>query len=79
LVVDQLSRNDIQPSLVRQRIFWTFLLGAIAGTLMLGGGLDALQNVITTLGFPFCVLLVFMAYSLRRSLHQDLQERSGPQ
>ncbi|HBN15119.1 BCCT family transporter [Pseudohongiella sp. SYSU M77423] len=85
LVVDQLSRNDIQPSLVRQRIFWTFLLGAIAGTLMLGGGLDALQNVITTLGFPFCVLLVFMAYSLRRSLHQDLTERleqaqrSGPQ
>ena len=37
------------------------LLGTISATLLLGGGLGALQNVITTLGFPFCVLLVFMA------------------
>ncbi|ALO45351.1 BCCT family transporter [Pseudohongiella spirulinae] len=71
LVVDQLSRNDLQPSRTRQRVFWTILLGCIAGSLLLGGGLDALQNVITALGFPFCVLLVFMAYSLHRSLHND--------
>ena len=71
LVVDQLSRNDLQPSRTRQRVFWTVLLGFIAGALLLGGGLDALQNVITALGFPFCVLLVFMAYSLHRSLHKD--------
>lgn len=75
LVVDQLSRNDIQPSLTRQRIFWTVLLGLIAGTLLLGGGLPALQNVITTLGFPFCMLLVFMAYSLHKSLHKDYLAR----
>jgi len=71
LVVDVLSRSDKQPSLTWQRIFWTLLLGLIAATLLLGGGLPALQNVITTLGFPFCVLLVFMAYSLLRSLHAD--------
>jgi choline/glycine/proline betaine transport protein len=71
LVVDLLSRNDDQPSLTRQRIFWTLLLGAMAGTLLLGGGLGALQNVITALGFPFCVLLVFMAAALTRALHAD--------
>jgi len=47
------------------------LLGALAATLLLGGGLEALQNVITTLGFPFCVLLVFMAVALARAVHAD--------
>jgi choline/glycine/proline betaine transport protein len=71
LVVDLLSRKDSQPSLTRQRVFWTLLLGLVAATLLLGGGLPALQNVITSLGFPFCVLLVFMAVSLTRALHAD--------
>ncbi len=71
LVVDLLSRRDDQPSQVRQRVFWTLVLGAVAGTLLLGGGLDALQNVITTLGLPFCALLVFMAVAMARALHAD--------
>ena len=71
LVIDLLSRRDDQPTLTRQRVFWTLLLGSVAGTLLLGGGLPALQNVITALGFPFCVLLVFMAVALTRALHAD--------
>jgi choline/glycine/proline betaine transport protein len=71
LVIDLLSRHADKPSHTGQRVFWTLLLGAIAATLLLGGGLTALQNVITTLGFPFCVLLVFMAVSLTRALHAD--------
>lgn len=71
LVVDLLSRKTGQPSKTGQRVFWTLLLGLVAGTLLLGGGLPALQNVITALGFPFCVLLVFMAVSLTRALHAD--------
>lgn len=71
LVVDLLSSHGDRPSHMGQRVFWTLLLGAIAATLLLGGGLEALQNVITTLGFPFCVLLVFMAVALTRALHAD--------
>ncbi|NWN91020.1 BCCT family transporter [Marinobacter adhaerens] len=71
LVIDMLTRRDDQPSLVRQRIFWAASQGVIAATLLLAGGLDALQNVITSLGLPFCVLLIFMAVSLFRALRAD--------
>ncbi len=71
LVIDMLTRRDDQPSLIRQRIFWAAAQGVIAATLLLAGGLDALQNVITSLGLPFCILLVFMAVSLYRALHAD--------
>lgn len=43
----------------------------IAATLLLVGGLDALQNVITSLVLPFCFLLVFMAVALFRALRAD--------
>ncbi len=71
LVIDMLSRRDDQASPARQRVFWALAQGAIAATLLLAGGFQALQNVITTLGLPFCALLVFMAVSLRRALHAD--------
>ncbi len=48
--------------------FWTLLLGDVAVTLLLGGGLEALQNGITTLGLPFCGLLIFIAVALTRAL-----------
>lgn len=71
LVIDLLTHRDDQPSLVRQRIFWAAAQGVIAATLLLAGGLDALQNVITSLGLPFCILLIFMAVSLFRALRAD--------
>ncbi|NMT62087.1 BCCT family transporter [Marinobacter orientalis] len=71
LVIDLLTRRDDQPSLVRQRIFWAAAQGMIAATLLLAGGLDALQNVITSLGLPFCILLLFMAVALFRALRAD--------
>ncbi|RAR61568.1 choline/glycine/proline betaine transport protein [Onishia taeanensis] len=71
LVIDMLTRRDDQRSLVRQRIFWAAAQGVIASTLLLAGGLDALQNVITSLGLPFCILLIFMAVALFRALRAD--------
>nr|WP_221275619.1 BCCT family transporter [Marinobacter oulmenensis] len=71
LVIDMLTRREDQPSLVRQRIFWAAAQGVVAASLLLAGGLDALQNVITSLGLPFCLLLLFMAVSLFRALRAD--------
>lgn len=71
LVIDMLTRRDDQASQIRQRVFWAVSQGAIAATLLLAGGFEALQNVITTLGLPFCALLLFMAAALLRALHAD--------
>ena len=71
LVIDMLTRRDDQPSLIRQRIFWTAAQGLIAASLLLAGGLNALQNVITSLGLPFAILLIFMAVALFRALRAD--------
>ena len=71
LVIDTLTRREEQPSRVRQRIFWAAAQGVVAATLLLAGGLEALQNVITSLGLPFCLLLLFMAVSLFRALRAD--------
>lgn len=71
LVTDQLASDEGQQSHVYLRVFWTLMLGVLSGTLLLGGGLPALQNVITVLGFPFCVLLVMMALTLQKSLSAD--------
>lgn len=71
LVMDMLSSGDVSESPIRQRVFWSLSAGAVAGSLLLLGGFDALQNVITTLGFPFCMLLVFMAVMMVRALRRD--------
>ena len=73
LVIDMLTRREDQPSLVRQRVFWAVAQGVIAASMLLVGGLEALQNVITSMGLPFCFLLMFMAVALYRALRADEQ------
>lgn len=75
MVMDQLSQRNTQTGLLWQRLFWTLMIGAIAAALLLGGGLPVLQNVVTAMGFPFCVLLLLMAVSLIRSMHDDQRAR----
>lgn len=71
LVVDQITAGGIEDSPVRQRIFWAVTEGAIAAVLLVAGGITALSNVVTTMGLPFCVVLVFVAFGLGRALKQE--------
>lgn len=71
LVMDMLSSGDVTESPTRQRVFWALGGGAVACSLLVLGGFGALQNVITTLGLPFCMLLVFMALMLARAVRRD--------
>ncbi|WP_313112964.1 BCCT family transporter [Aequorivita sediminis] len=54
-----------------QRVIWAIATGVIAGVLMYGGGLDALQTVVTISGLPFAILLVMMCFSLYRGVNED--------
>jgi choline/glycine/proline betaine transport protein len=76
LVMDMLTSGDEPNPPVRQRVFWALSGGALSGSLLFLGGFKALQNVITTLGFPFCVLLVFMAYVMVKALRTDYAGQS---
>jgi choline/glycine/proline betaine transport protein len=57
---------------VPQRVFWGVMEGVCAATLLMGGGLTALQSASIATGLPFTVVLLIMCYSLYRELQEEL-------
>jgi choline/glycine/proline betaine transport protein len=45
--------------------------GAVAAILLVGGGLNALQTAAITMGLPFAIILIIMAFSLRKGLKKE--------
>jgi BCCT family betaine/carnitine transporter len=60
LVIDCMTSGGRTDTPLRQRIFWLLLVGAIAVTLLLTGGLTALQAAAITAGLPLAVLMLAM-------------------
>lgn len=80
LVVDHLTSGGMLDSPVPQRIFWAAMEGVIAATLLVGGGLSALQTASVITGLPFTIILLIMIYSLYLGLRQEfLVERAVKQ
>ncbi len=71
LVVDAFTSGGKLKSPVGQRIFWATMEGAIAAILLVGGGLKALQTAAITTGLPFAIILIVMAFSLRKGLQKE--------
>lgn len=61
----------------RFRIFWGAGIGAVAGALLLAGGLQALQAASIISALPFSIVMIMMVYSLIRSLTQDSSYRAA--
>jgi len=57
----------------RVKIMWGVLVAAIAVSLLLAGGLKAMQTATIVFALPFSVVLVLMAVSVTRAIHQDWQ------
>ncbi len=53
------------------KALWGVLVSAIAAALLRAGGLDALQNVLIIVAFPFSILLVFITISLIKELNYE--------
>ena len=68
LVVDTItSGGKLDPPVV-QRVFWCAFEGIVAITLLVSGGLVALQTAALMTGFPFALVLVAMCYSTWKGL-----------
>ncbi len=74
LVVDSLTAGGKLDAPVAQRIFWALTEGAVAAVLLLGGGLGALQTAAISMGLPFAMLLVILAFSLLKGLKEEYRE-----
>ncbi|SBS25906.1 High-affinity choline transport protein [Marinomonas spartinae] len=68
LVVDSLASGGALETPIWQRVFWASLEGVIAATLLLAGGLSALQTMSVLAAFPFAIIMLLAAVGLWRAL-----------
>lgn len=63
--------NPNPPNKVK--ILWGCLVAAIAASLLVAGGLKAVQTATIVFALPFAVVVALMAVSVTRAIHQDWQ------
>ena len=71
LVLGMMSTGGNPNPPNRIKIMWGVLVAAIAISLLLAGGLKAMQNATIVFALPFSVVLLLMAVSVTRAIHQD--------
>ncbi|TAA73058.1 BCCT family transporter [Planococcus salinarum] len=69
------SSGAIRPSKA-VRLAWGILIAATAASLLLSGGLQALQSVAIIAALPFSIIIVILAFSLIKGLKRD-KKREG--
>lgn len=79
MVVDTLASGGIDQTPVWQRIFWSALMGVVAITLLLAGGMKALQVVTIASALPFAIILLMSMYGLLKALRIDAWKRESKQ
>jgi len=76
-IIDILTSGGDREPPVSQRLFWALSEGAVAATLLVTGGLQALQTAALTTALPFSLVLVVMMVSLWRGLRADAAPEAG--
>lgn len=70
MVIDILASGGNPDPPVGTRLFWAITEGAVAATLLVAGGLQALQAASITAALPFTIILLLSAVSLTRALRK---------
>ena len=71
-LVDDMVTSGGHPNPPRiQRVFWALAEGAVAATLLIVGGLRAIQDLSISLGFLMSILLLLACWSLLRSFREE--------
>ena len=78
LVVNILTAGGDPNPPVYRRAVGAVLIGAVAATLLLSGGLQALQTAAISTAMPFSLIMILMCYSLSRSLRSERMLRTAP-
>ncbi|MXZ61895.1 MAG: BCCT family transporter [Acidobacteria bacterium] len=68
LVIDTITAGGKMDAPIVQRVFWASFEGLIAITLLISGGLVALQTAALTTGFPITLILLALCYSIWKGL-----------
>ena len=71
LVIDVISAGGKIDAPTPQRVFWCVFEGLVAISLILGGGLVALQAMAVSTGFPFAVVLLVATVSVIKGLASE--------
>jgi choline/glycine/proline betaine transport protein len=71
LVIDIISSGGAENPPVWQRIFWAVSEGAVAATLLLAGGLAALQTAAISSALPLIIVMFLVCYGLMKALHAE--------
>jgi betaine/carnitine transporter, BCCT family len=72
LVIDTITAGGKTDGPMPQRVFWCVFEGLVAITLLIGGGLAALQAMAVTTGFPFAAVLLLMCVSIWKGLRAEV-------
>ena len=75
LVIDMLASGGKTETPLWQRVFWASSTGVVAITLLLTGGLDALQTATIASALPFSAILLIAIWGLFKALHIDSTKR----
>ena len=76
LVIDSIAAGGETETTTGQRVFWCVMEGAVAGSLLLAGGLGALQSATIASALPFTFVLLALVWSLVVGMRADLHQQS---
>lgn len=79
LVVSSLTSSGRSTPPKVQRVFWAFMEGTIALSVLLIGGeaaLTTIQSAIVILGLPFSIILLMIIFSLAKELQESYRKYS---
>lgn len=71
IVLAMQSENGALKPRKITKLVWGAMLSMIAIALLLAGGLDALQDVMIIIAFPFAILMIFIIIALIKELHYE--------
>ncbi len=76
LVLGMMSQGGNPNPSTRVKLVWGALIAGIAISLLLAGGIDAVQTATILFALPFAVVILLMVIALWRALREDWQEET---